>query len=326
MARPPRFATLPPGALRAFESAARLGSFKAAGMELAVTAAAVSQQVKALEHRLGLALFDRLHRALRLTESGAQLAATLHPAVAAIDDRLAALAADGAVAGGRTLTVSAVPSFAAKWLAPRLHRFARRHPGIELRLAASEVLLDLTRERTVDVAIRYGTGPYGAGLSAERLWAAVPIVAVCTPALIRRGGLEQPAGLLRQTLIRTAPIPGRPDTTARHGGIGWLDYLAALGLSGPDAARAARQGPLVGTTQLALEAAVGGHGVALAPCVLVADDLAAGRLAQPYGLALDNDYAFWVLHRAGREPAAPVQAFAEWLRAEAAAGDGPGAD
>jgi LysR family transcriptional regulator, glycine cleavage system transcriptional activator len=123
-----RIATLPLGALRAFETAARLGSFKAAADELGVTPAAVSHQVKSLETYLGAALFERLHRALRLTRVGKRLADTASKSLGDLERALDDLAESGLVAGGKTLSVSAAPTFAAKWLAPRLHEFQASHP------------------------------------------------------------------------------------------------------------------------------------------------------------------------------------------------------
>jgi len=156
---PPTFASLPLPAVRAFEAAARLGGMKAAAAELGVTPAAVSHQIKALERYLGAALFERRHRAVAPTAAGLRLAAAARNAFDGLRGALDALSDAGLIAGPATLTISAAPSLAAKWLAPRLHRFQAARPDIALRLSSDEALDDPGGDRRIDVALRYGPGP-----------------------------------------------------------------------------------------------------------------------------------------------------------------------
>ncbi len=310
-----QLSSFPLNALRAFEAASRLGSFKAAANELAVTPAAISHQVGALEQHLGAALFDRLHRSLRLTDAGAQLAATVQQAFANIRNTLAELSADGLVAGPTTLCVSAAPSFATKWLAPRLHRFQETHPHIEFRLLADNALVDLARDLRVDVALRYGAEPREDNLHAEALWRSGEIFPVCAPSA-PAANLSDPSALLEQTLLRTA-APSGPSGSGR---IDWAAWFAAAGVSDSIAIRAAARGPLFGNTQLALEAAIGGQGVALAPALLVEDDVRTGRLIKPFDLAVTDPFSYWLIYRRDRADEARIRTFADWLRREAVAG------
>lgn len=303
-----RIATLPLGALRAFETAARLGSFKAAADELGVTPAAVSHQVKALETHLGAALFDRLHRALRLTRTGERLAVTATQSFGDLGRTLDDLAETGLVTGGVTLSVSAAPTFAAKWLAPRLHSFQAAHPGIELRLRADDALTDPARDRQVDVAIRYGRGPYASNLHAEQLWPKDVVVAVCSPDLARQ--VEEPTDLVGMRLLRTA----MPSGTGPIEPIGWEAWFEATGLPVHLVTHAIGRAPRFGTTQLALEAAAIGQGVALSPRVLVVDDLATGRLVALLKTAIADPFAFWLLHRRDRTDEVRIKAFTRWMR------------
>jgi DNA-binding transcriptional LysR family regulator len=303
-----RIATMPLGPLRAFEAAARLGSFKAAAGELGVTPAAVSHQVKSLETYLGAALFDRLHRELRLTRAGERLAATTTQSFGDLMRTLDDLAETGLTAGAATLSVSAAPTFAAKWLAPRLHDFQAAHPTIELRLRADDVLTDPSRDRQVDVAIRYGRGPYDSELHAERLWPEDVVVAVCSPDLARN--VVNVSDLLSMRLLRTAA----PSGTERTAPIGWAAWFEAAGVPRDVVARAIDHAPRFSTTQIALEAAMVGKGVALSPRVLVAEDLATGRLVAPFVTAIPDPFSFWLLHRQDRADEPRITRFTTWMR------------
>lgn len=303
--------SLPAGALRAFEAASRLGSLKAAAAELSVTPAAISHQIKALEARLGAPLFERLHRSLRLTSAGERLAAPLQAAHAELEDVLATLSVDGLIAAKTTLAISSAPTFAARWLAPRLYRFQAAHPAIDIKLTDENALMALSAEQGVDVAIRYGVGPYDASLWAEALWEQGQIIPVCSPAIAAK--LAAPVDLLKQPLLRTAaPGPGSGANLA-----GWPAWLALAGVV--DATARATVGPHFRNSQLALVAAASGAGVALAPDRLVRDDLAAGRLVRPFRAALPDPHRYWMLYRRDRAQEARLRAFAYWLRREAKA-------
>lgn len=303
--RPPA----PLNALRAFDAAARCLSFQAAAQRLFVTPAAISHQVKHLEEHLGVKLFERGHRSIELTAEGAELAASLSE----LFDRLD-LALDRARAPRRAqLRVSALESFAAKWLAPRLHRFHRDHPDLELRIDTGDRHADIARGGA-DVAIRYGAGGYP-DVRAQRFMEA-PAFPVCAPALRDDAAapLAHPRDLRRHTLLRDEGAAGRdgvPD---------WPAWLQAAGAGDIDAAR----GPVFASIYLAQEAAAAGHGVALGIAPLVEEDLRRGRLVKPFGLSLANAYAFWIVRREddGGNPA--VEAFCRWLCAEAA--DSPARD
>ncbi|MGY0798545.1 LysR substrate-binding domain-containing protein [Lysobacter sp. A286] len=305
--------SLPLAAIRAFEAASRLGSLKAAAEELAVTPAAVSHQIKALEAYLGAVLFDRLYRAVRLTSAGERLAATTQQAFKDIGRTLMELKSDGLAAGPSTLSISAVPSFAAMWLAPRLHLFQALHPAIELRLAADNMIVDLARDVSVDVVLRYGPGSYSDELEVERLWPSGEVFPVCAPSLAASGALDCPEDLVLHALLRTVPpegtgIAGRPD---------WLAWFAAAGMTGTVATRAAERGPLFDSTQLALEAAMAGRGIALAPAVLVQDALRSGRLTTPFAISIPDPFFYWIGRRKDRVKEARIGAFHRWIALEA---------
>jgi LysR family glycine cleavage system transcriptional activator len=291
---------LPPlNGLRAFEAAARLLSFTGAARELNVTQAAVSHQIKGLEERLGVPLFRRLNRALMLTDEG-QL---LLPAVREAFDRLAA-AVDGLSARltGGPLTVTVMPSFAAKCLVPHINRFLDRYPDIDLRISASERLTDFARGG-IDVGIRFGGGEWP-GLHAE--WIAdEALTPVCSPALLAR--LKQPADLARVTLLHEEMIPLARFPT-------WETWLAAAGLDDVDASR----GPRFSHTHMLLQAAMDGSGVALGQMLLACDDLVAGRLVKPFNLCLPANYAYYLVCLPATIERPKIQAFREWVREELA--------
>ncbi|RDZ28926.1 transcriptional regulator GcvA [Lysobacter silvisoli] len=290
----------PLNALRAFEAAARSLSFQTAATQLFVTPAAVSHQIKHLEDHLGTRLFVRGHRSVELTAEGTALAAELGAAFARID-----LALDRATAPlAAHLRVSTVESFAAKWLAPRLHRFHRDHPELKLRIDTGNEHSDFARDG-IDVAIRYGAGGYA---EAEKLMDA-PVFPVCASALADdpQRPLARPDDLRHHTLLHD------DSATGRAGVPDWAAWLQAAGAGGVDATR----GPLFSSIYLAQEAAVAGHGVTLGVAPLVQDDLRHGRLVQPFELALPNAYAFWVVRAPGRDTRPAVDAFCRWLQQEA---------
>lgn len=313
-----RLSTLPLGALRAFEAAARHNSFKSAAAELGVTPAAISHQIKGLEEHLGLTLFERLNRGLRLTAGGTRLAETAGDAFARLERVLSELEAGGQMAGTATLTISAAPTIAAKWLVPRLHRFQAAHPAIDLRLQAGDALADLTGSAGVDVALRYGPGDYGGELRAEKLWPQGEIVAVCAPSLLATGSLQRPADVLRHSLLRVA-VPATRQRISKDAAdlAGWPAWLAAAGVMEAAAAKKVPLGPLFGTSQLALEAAVMGRGLALVPRMVVADDITAGRLVQPFATGIPDIFAYWLVYAAARADEARIRAFTRWVREEA---------
>ena len=282
-------------ALVAFEAAARLGSFTLAARELHVTQSAISHQVRALEDELGMRLFDRLARALRPTRAGRRLSKASTEALDVLRRALARLQPGQR----RTLVVSVLPSFAAHWLLPRLHRFQQEHPSIELRLDSTSKLADL-HAGEADLAIRYGPGR-DRGLVSTRLFGE-SLFPVCTPGLARE--LENPEDLSRLPLLHDEP-------TAAHGG--WAAWLRAVGIRA-----AARRGPSFSDTNLLLRAALEGQGVALARSVLVEQELAAGRLVRPFPQMLRSRFHYGVVFTRAQQKRPEVQQFSAFLLREAA--------
>ena len=287
-------------ALRAFEAAGRLGSFTRAAEELSVTPAAVGHQVKSLEDFLGARLFHRHNRAIELTEVGRELLPPLGDAFTRLQE--AVLRVHRRLAD-RPLVVSIVPAFGGKWLLRRLDRFRELHPGIEIRIDATDRVVDFDREE-VDVAVRYGDGNYP-GLRVDRLLdeEAFP---VCSPALLEGPHpLREPADLRHHVLLSGGWNPRYPTWPD------WSMWLKAAGL--PDLP--VRYGPeFTGTSEgLLLEEAIAGRGVALASSVLTADDIAAGRLVRPFDVSFPVHFGFWVVAPESTADSPRVGAFREWL-------------
>ena len=298
----------PLNALRAFEAAARCLSFQAAAAQLHVTPAAVSHQVKHLEAYLGVKLFHRGNRTVELTSEGETLAASLSELFAQLD-----LALDRATAPtAANLRLSTMESFAAKWLAPRLHRFHRDFPDLKLRMETGNEHADVARG-AIDVAIRYGAGSY-TGVVTEHLMDA-PVFPVCAHSLLNdaRRPLAKPEDLRHHTLLHDE------SATARPGVPDWSAWLKASGATRVDATR----GPVFASIYLAQEAAVAGHGVALGVAPLVEEDLQRGRLVKPFELTLPNAYAFWIVRQRGTDKHPAIDAFCRWLRKEAESRSGP---
>lgn len=288
-------------ALRAFEATARLGSYVRAADELAVTPAAVGQQVRMLEDHFGSALFERQGKKLVLTEA----ARAVLPDIKDAFDRLAQ-AADHLRETRRAhlLTVTLPPSFI-KWLLTRIETFSRAHPEVDLRLDPMDRLADLRREN-IAVAIRYGTGRYP-GLDATLLMAD-EVFPVCSPSLLTRmRKLREPDDLARFQLIH--------DTTMEsHTGFPtWATWLNAAGARKVDA----RRGLRVNSPIMALQAAIDGQGVALARSVTATDDLRERRVIRPFRLACATNYSYYLLHPTGLPLGQAATAFCRWLKKEA---------
>jgi len=288
---------LPPlNAIRVFEAASRLLSFTQAANELHVTQAAVSHQIKHLEDYLNLKLFRRINRRLLLTEEGQIYAPTIRESL----QQLAA-ATERLTASRRidSITVSVLPSFASRWLVPRLWKFRQLHPELDVRLSAFEWVVDFERD-AVDLAIRYGKGCWS-GTRAELL-IEEKVFPVCSPKLLRgEAPLKTPADLRDHTLLH--------DNFAREG---WKQWLAAAQVEGIDPGR----GPSFSHAAIVLDAAEAGQGVALGQGPLVADDLARGRLVKPFALELDAEYSYYVVIPEGDQERPNVAAFKAWLLAE----------
>lgn len=294
---------LPPlSALRAFEATARLRSFGKAAAELNVTPAAISHQIHALEADLGVRLFHRLNRSIELTASARVLLPGLSDAFAGIQDSVRRLRAHNDTG---TLTVTASPSIAAKWLVLRLHRFQARHPDIDVRISTSDDVVDLTRG-DFDLAIRYGTGRYP-GLDVELLLRN-EVFPACSPKLLETGpALRVPDDLRHHALIHDQAVDRDPLAPT------WAMWLKAAGVSGGPAA----PGLTFSVGYMALDAAIAGHGVVLAYSTIAAADLAAGRLVRLFSLALPDLFAYYIVTAPGALDRPKVRAFRDWLRHEA---------
>ena len=295
---------LPPlNALRAFEAAARHLNFSRAADELSVTPGAVSQQIQNLEDYVGVALFKRTPKGLLLTDP-AQIAL---PALREAFDRLVEAASMlTAAVDGRRLTVTVAPSFAAKWLVPRLGRFEALHPQVDVWISAGMELIDFNSGE-VDLAIRYGTGRYP-GLEVTRLMQET-VIAVTSPELMQRQPLNELGDLADHVLLHD----GSPD--ADESCPDWTMWLAARGVKGVDGSR----GPRFNQSSLVIEAAIGGRGVALAKRALAQADLDAGRLVAPFQIATAVDFAYYLVHPKAKGRLPQVKAFIAWLNAEAQA-------
>lgn len=287
---------LPPlQTLRAFEAAGRRLSMTLAAEELHLTHGAVSRQVRALEDHLGVRLFRRLTRRIELTEAGS----AFFGAVTRLLSELAREADKVRRSGEDTsLVVSTGVSFASKWLTPRLHRLMARYPELDVQLEVTDNEVDFTRGR-VDVAVRYGSGRYP-NAAAERMMNET-ITPVCTPALRDRMGLHAPHQLA------TCPLVHEIGMTAT-----WEHWFAMMGVP---AARI--RGPGYSHGSMSIEAAIRGEGVALGRSVLVAEDLAAGRLVELFPAArLEVEWGYDLVYRSGSQDHPRVRAFRDWMTDE----------
>ena len=303
---------LPFSALRVFECAARHLSFKRAAQELFITPAAVSQQIKTLEHQLGVKLFNRLNRGLSLTDEATIGLPALIEGFQNIADSVHRIRS---ASENATLTVWMAPSFAAKWLIPRLHRFSEAHPGIDLNISASRNLMDSNsskntipaenfRRDNVDIAIRFGKGKYP-GCRVDKLFS-VSAIPLCSPELLQgEHPLRAPEDLRFHTLLHDDTVyEGRPD---------WATWLKAAAVSKVDSTH----GVHFNHVSLALTAAVEGQGVVLSMKALASDDIAAGRLVIPFNIGLPLEYAYYVITLEEYADQPRTAAFRDWLIEEA---------
>ena len=287
---------IPVGPLRAFDVAARTLNLSAAASELSVTHAAVSRQVKQLEERLGLKLFERLPRGLKLTVHGALLAEGTREAF----DRLASALADVSMpAVRRKLTISTFASLASRWIMPRVQAFTTQFPDVDLQVSTTARLVDFARE-DVDIGIRFGHGRYP-GLHVITLFQLQEIV-VCSPALLKRGpALRNFADLKHHTLLHD-------DSHAS-----WARWLDAAGAKGVNA----RRGIICGDRNAMLQAALEGQGVAIASSVFAGNDLASGRLVQVFEQEVPSEFSIYAVCLPRRLNDPLITAVFEWLELQA---------
>ncbi len=284
-------------ALRAFEATGRLLSMSRAAEELHLTHGAVSRHIKTLEELLGVPLFQRLTRRIVLTRAGSDFHLTVTRVLGDLardTERLRGLP------GASRLAISTGVSFASKWLAPRLHRLKAAHPEFDLHLEVTDTDVNLDAG-LVDVAILYGLGRYPKG-RAERILEET-VTPVCSPAYLAQvGGLSTPADLVGCALLHEVPMTAN-----------WAEWFAHAGVRGGRNLH----GLTFSHGSMSVEAAIRGEGVALGRSVLVAEDIAAGRLVAPFpGIQLPVESGYDLVCRAGNQDSPKVRVIREWLLQE----------
>ena len=284
--------------LYTFEAAARHGSFTLAADELHVTQGAVSRQVRTLEKYLGVNLFERRHRSVRLTRPGKSFHEDLKAGFEQLEAATGRLMANRA---RQTLIVRAYGTFATRWLIPRLAAFHEANPKISVDLTASMQPVDFEHE-DVDIAVHFGVAEDRPGLH-QSLLLPVAIVPVCSPRLIRsHRPLRHPSDLQHYTLLHTMARPGD-----------WPNWLAANGVVADWTTRGYR----FESSSMAYEAAIKEIGVAAAVTALVQSDLKEGRLIAPFSMTLSTPYAYWLVHPPAKTANPAVSVFRNWIVDEA---------
>jgi LysR family glycine cleavage system transcriptional activator len=281
--------------VRAFEAAARSGSFAKAADELHVTPAAISRMVHLLEDRLGVALFERKANKLEATAAGRAYQAGLSP----LFDTLASLTEQvKAMARANVLTVGVGPTFAIRWLIPRLADLQKAAPDIDVHFATGGAAAPFSEDWTCGIQLGDGHWP---GLEAERLFAA-DLTPVCSPAIARR--LKKSGDFKSETLLRVA-----------HAGDDWPKWFKAAGI-----ARVPARGPEFEFYGQALQAATDGVGVAMGIRPYIDDDIRAGRLIAPFKQSVPKGMQWYLVYRVARRDEPGFAAFRTWLM-HAAKGD-----
>ena len=286
-------------ALRAFEAAARERSLTRAADSLHLTHGAISHQIKALEADLGVRLVERAGRGIRLTDEGERFAARVRTSLAELG---AAVREVTDRANPRQLRVSVMPSFAARWLLPRIGRFLAAHPDIDLDVRANNALVDFGRE-DVDVAIRLGSGDYP-GLNTEYLMDDI-YFPVCSPKIAGGRLPARPADIGRYLLLRSEREF-------------WQPWFAAAGLDWPEPTR----GPMFNDTSHMMQAAIEGQGIALARSSLIGNDLANGVLVRLFDITVRSPHRYFLVHPPRLADSPKLARFRTWLKSEIARDNG----
>lgn len=288
-------------ALRVFAIAGRLLSFTRAAAELHVTPAAISHQIRVLEEQLGQKLFVRTTRTLALTEAGRGLWPAAHGAFATLERGIAELRRSRSL-----LTITTTPFFSARWLAPRLGRFATLHPDIEVTIRHTTAVLDLDAEG-IDVAIRGGNGNWP-GLAVQAISRTV-LTPIASPAYKARLRLDEPGDIARATLLH--------DDTRGD----WAEWLT-IARCDPGQAES---GPVFDDEHVLLAAVRDGQGVALAMRELVEQDFDDGTLMPVLNLSIGSEWGYYLVHRPEAAALRKVALFRAFILAEATPEEGPAA-
>ena len=288
-------------ALRALDAVARNGSLTRAAAELHVTHGAISHQLKGLEDALGVRLVERAGRGVRLTDEGERFASRVKGALAELAEAVREVTERR---NPRHFRVSVMPSFAARWLLPRIGRFVAAHRDLDLDVRASTSMVDFRRD-DVDAAIRYGSGNYP-GLVCEHLMDDGYFVA-CSPGI--EGGVpSRPADLARYPLLRSENEF-------------WEPWFRAAGLDWEEPSR----GPKYEDASHLLQAAVEGQGVALARTSLIGSDLANGVLVRAFDISVPSPHRYFLVYPPRMADSPKLAVFRQWLRDEVAADPNAGA-
>lgn len=285
-------------AVRVFEAAARHQSFTRAAEELGMTQAAVSYQIKILEDRVGAPLFVRLPRQVSLTERGQQLA----PAVTEAFESLRVAFAGVEELVETALSVTTTHTFASNWLVPRLGHFRQLHPNVAVQVSISQTTVDLVGS-DFDIGIRSGRGDWP-DLEKHMLFDNC-VTPVCSPELLKGVDLKEPKDLLKLPIMS----PGDP---------WWQEWFALAGVRGTGLTK--RGDYSLGVQQFEGMAAVAGQGVAIVNTAFFRDELASGRLVQPFDVIL-KAWSYWLVYSKARRRTRKIQAFRDWILNEVAANE-----
>ncbi|GIL39112.1 LysR family transcriptional regulator [Roseiterribacter gracilis] len=283
--------------LSAFEAAARTGSISDAARELALTQSAASRQILALERQLGVQLFIRERQKIRLTPGGEAYAQAVRHALGTISSASLNLRANPS---GGTLNLAILPTFGARWLAPRLPAFLAQHPGVTVNLVTRLAYFDLDQER-IDAAIHFGRADWPNADSV--LLRSEQVLPVCSPDLKAQHPFATPRDLRDATLLH---VTSRPDA--------WRRWFAAQ-----DEGDEPVPGMLFDQFATIAQAAIAGLGVALLPTFLIDDELQRGTLVRALDLPMESAERYYLIVPKHRDLHAPLQAFRDWILSETAA-------
>jgi LysR family glycine cleavage system transcriptional activator len=305
----PRHKPLSVGPIRAFEAVARLLNFRAAADELHLTQSAISRQIRSLEEEVGAVLFQRGTRHVELTGDGALLLRAVIPALERLDTGVRQIRT---ARGRKIVSVTTFASFSSLWLIPRLAAFQSSHPDIDIRISATDTLIDLD-EPDIDLALRYCT-PEQAPSDAERMFGETLTPAI-SPWLAEQIAQGQAPPLQRAADLSGHTLAEEDNQLTSTDYVSWRHWLRLHG----HAALQPRRWLYFNFTYQQVQAALAGQAVTLARVALVAEHFSRGELIEPFGAAgrVDSPYAYWLIASAQSRSRAEVRQFAEWVLAQA---------